>query len=257
MSMRPNAHFETKEEASGYVFTMAVETDSKYFWSIIPNRARTGFIAYKTFDKERPLSWSAISSFEYESARSLPPEQWYRKYVLGIKDRETPEMRFGKVFAESCERRKPLAPVTLLNKMEHEFQCFVSYSDGVKIPLIGFADSFCDITFRKLREYKTGATKWTQKRADDHGQFDMYLLMNYILNKVKPEEVHCVLEWVQTQKKEKHNGDFNGDDYEISFVEPVLPLQFATERTMVDLIKFRLRVRKVYQEMEEYCKYHI
>ena len=54
---------------------------------------------YATFDHSRPLSWSAISSWEYSH------EQWYRKYVLNRPDDETEEMIFGKVIGERLATR--------------------------------------------------------------------------------------------------------------------------------------------------------
>ena len=75
---------------------------------------------------------------------------------IGQKYDPTPELIFGKIFANSCENRKPLAPVTMLSKMEQSFK--IVYN---KIPLVGFADTFCNITFKKIGEYKTGVKEWT------------------------------------------------------------------------------------------------
>ena len=38
---------------------------------------------------KKPISWSSISSFNYDK------KQWYRSYVLGIKDPPSKEMEFG------------------------------------------------------------------------------------------------------------------------------------------------------------------
>lgn len=188
------------------------------------------------FNKHRPLSWSQISCFEWN------PEEWYRKYVLNEREEDTKEMVFGKELAKSIEDGKPLVPVTTYSRVEHPFR--VKFGD---IELVGFADSFCDQTFRKLREYKTGKKEWTQKRADEHGQIDMYLLMNYITNKIPPEEVECHIDWIPTQE----NGDFT-----ISFIEPIKIHSFKTSRTMQQILAFGARIRRVHKEMENYANNH-
>jgi len=193
----------------------------------------------KTFDKTRPLSWSAISSFEYD------PEQWYRKYVLNQKDDETKEMIFGKKLATALETGTcdiPDLVEKLPFKKEHPFKVVFG-----KIPLIGFADDFDTKTFRALNEVKTGKKPWTQKRADEHGQFDMYLLMNYITNKIRPEDVVCSLHWLPTQE----NGDFT-----ITFIEPVRVHTFRTKRTMAQVLNFGTKINRIYKEMEDYCQAH-
>lgn len=193
----------------------------------------------KTFDKSRPLSWSAISSFEYD------PEQWYRKYVLNQKDDETKEMIFGKKLATALELGKcDIKDLVekLPHKKEHPFKVMFG-----KIPLIGFCDDFDDKNFTTLNEVKTGKKPWTQKRADEHGQIDMYLLMNFITNKIRPEDVKCAIHWLPTQE----NGDFS-----ITFIEPVKVHTFHTKRTMAQILAFGARINRVYQEMETYCKLH-
>ncbi len=193
----------------------------------------------KSFDKARPLSWSAISSFEYN------PEQWYRKYVLNEKDPETKEMIFGKKLANELENGTCDIPELVKKtpyKKEHPFKVMFG-----KIPLIGFCDDFDTTTFKVLNEVKTGKKDWDQKRADLHGQFDMYLLMNYITNKIPPEEVVCTLHWLPTQE----NGDFN-----ISFIEPIKVQSFTTKRTMAQILAFGSRINRIYKEMEDYAQSH-
>lgn len=190
-----------------------------------------------TFNRERPLSWSAISSFEYDK------EQWFRRYVLGEKDEPTKEMLFGKKLADSIENGTCDVPTLLENlqkKKEHKFQVMFG-----PIALVGFADAFCEDTLRKLDEVKTGKKAWDQKRADSHRQFDMYLLMNYITSRIDPSEVECTLHWIPTQ---------DNNDFSISFVEPIEVKRFKTKRTMTDILKFGERIQRVVREMEEYVE---
>lgn len=192
-----------------------------------------------TFDKTRPLSWSAISSFEYD------PEQWYKKYVLKEEDPASKEMLFGSLIGKQLEKNSSFLPSIIRHsKMEHCFK--VTFG---KIPLVGYADSFCTITNRKLAEYKTGKKAWDQKRVDEHGQLTMYCLMNYITEKISPEEIDITLIWMPTQE----NGDFT-----ISFVEPIEEniKIFKTKRTMQDILKFGARIKSTVKAMEEYAQNH-
>ncbi len=195
----------------------------------------------KTFFQTRPLSWSALSSFEYS------PEQWHRRYILNEPVKENPEMLFGKAFAKANEDRKPLAPVTLYNESEYEFK--VVYNGYCTI---GFLDTFCSKTKRKILDHKTGVKPWDQKRANETGQLKMYALQNFITNKVRPEECSFAIEWVPTRKIERDNGDFSGHDYTIDFVYPITVLHFDVKITMSDILAFGARINKVVKEMEQY-----
>lgn len=194
-----------------------------------------------TFDKSRPLSWSAISSFEYDK------EQWYKKYILKEQQEITAPLTFGKNIADKIEAgtsedEVPGLLIKLQTKKEHPFKCF--FND---IELVGYADAFDDVTFKILDEVKTGKKPWDKKRVDEHGQLTMYCLMNWIMNKVRPEDVKITLHWIPTQE----NADFT--------ISPVLPVQiysFSTKRTMNDILQFGMRIKKVRQEMELFCLTH-
>ena len=192
-----------------------------------------------TFDRTRALSWSAISSFEYNK------KEWYNKYVLGHRQRETPEMAFGKVIGERLASDPEFLPeVPRLAKFEHAFNVMFA-----GIPLVGYADTFCTSTKRKLYEYKTGVKPWTKKRADEHGQIDMYALLHYITEKIPPEDVEFKLVWLPTKRVE--TGDFK---VIVSLVLPVVPQIFTTKRTMLDIIAMGARIKRTYKEMILYCE---
>ena len=198
------------------------------------------------FVQERPLSWSAISSFEYD------PEQWYQKYYMGIAQPSSPEMEFGKTFADACEVRKPLAPVTMLSKMEHEFKFMFG-----EIPMIGYADTHEEETRDETGEYKTGVKPWDQKRVDTHGQVDMYALGNWVLHKMKPQDCKFWLEWIPTMRIAQGNGAYRSSDYKIAFASnPPQVHHFDTKRSMRDVLQFGVRVQNTLQEMESYVRNH-
>lgn len=189
--------------------------------------------------KNRDLSWSSISSFEYDK------ENWYNKYILGKEQDENEEMKFGKKFAKSiedgtCEVKELLEK--LQNKKEHKFKVVFN-----NIPMVGYTDAFCDKTFTKLDEVKTSKTMWTQNKVDTHGQLDMYCLMNYITNKIIPNDVDITLYCLKTVQ----NGDFS-----IELAKPIDMQIFKTKRTMMDIIKFGQRINNTYKEMLEYIITH-
>lgn len=191
--------------------------------------------------EDRAMSWSQISSFEWD------PEQWYQKYYLNIKDDTSKEMIFGSTIGKKLETDPTFLPmIPRHSKMEHEFKCPF---DGVPAGLVGFADTFCDITFKKLGEFKTGKKAWDQKRVNEHGQITMYCLMNYLMTKTRPEDTEIVLVWMPT----KESGDFS-----ISFVEPIEEhIQiFHTKRTMMDILQFGKRIHITHQKMKEYVRTH-
>jgi len=191
--------------------------------------------------RERDYSWSQHSSFKYN------PRAWFERYVLGLDENPTPELIFGKKFADSCELGTPLAPVRMLSRMEQDFK--VPFN-GFK--LIGYADTFCDQTMRIIGEYKTGMKAWDQKRVDEHGQLTMYALMNYIANGIRPEEVEFYLEWIPTMRQWKER-DETGFDYEMVFRDdPAIPVVFSTKRSMSETLAFGGEITKVRKQMEEY-----
>lgn len=194
--------------------------------------------------KERDVSWSQISSFEYS------PEQWFKKYIMGDEQSTSAEMTFGSMIGKKLETDPTFLPqIERHSKMEHEFKCKFG-----KLKLVGYADSFCTITGKKLNEFKTGVKEWDQKRVDFHGQLTMYCLMHYIMTKIKPEELDITLWWMPTKKTE--SGDFN---HVIEFVEPIEKniKMFKTKRTMADILNFGARINRVYKEMELYAKNHL
>jgi hypothetical protein len=195
----------------------------------------------REFLQTRPLSWSALSSFDYD------PEQWFKRYILGEKQRENSRMIFGKVIAHSIEMGRPLVPFTIINgepikgkNVEHPFKVMFS-----GVPLIGFADTFDHVSFKKLGEFKTSEKGWDQTRVDQHGQITMYLLMNYITNKVNPEDVECFLEYAQT---------YEDSNFKIKFVKPVKIYHFKTKRTMADILRFGKYINDTIDAMQKYVE---
>lgn len=192
-------------------------------------------MSYK-LDKTRSLSWSAISSFEYD------PEQWFQSYVLKIRQ-ISKEMTFGStVDTRLQEDRSYLPQVERYPISQHPMKAVFN-----GIPLVGIADGF-DRERLRLKDDKTGKKPWDQARADETGQLTMYCLLLYLTEKIKPEDMSLFISWLPTIE----SGDFS-----IQFRDkPVVPIIFETKRTTRDIIEFGARIKKTLKAMELYAKNH-
>lgn len=189
---------------------------------------------FKQFLKKRHLSWSAISSFEYS------PEQWYSKYILGIKDPENASMKFGRWFGERLATDPTFYP-QIPRYPVFEKKLSVVFN---KISIIGFMDSY-DPATHSFIEYKTSKTLWSTQKAQDHGQLHLYALALFITHKVRPEDLNINLVCVKT----KESGDFD-----ISIAEPFEMVNYSVKLTMSDLLLFGSKILRIVGEMEEFVK---
>lgn len=187
-----------------------------------------------TFFKQRPLSYSSISSFEWSR------EEWYDNYILGIKKPPSEELIFGSYVDKRLQEDSTYLPhVPRYPIMQHKMG--VVFSD---IHCIGFADGL-DLSVPILVDYKTGKKAWDKKRADETEQLTFYAMMLYSINKIAPEDLKLAIHWLPTQKN---------NDFSISLIdESEKGLKtFYTKRSMVDVLKFLKKVREVTKKMEEY-----
>jgi len=195
------------------------------------------------------MSYSQFSTWEYNYRNKVGKEEWFDRYIKNKQTPPGPELKFGKKFGDSVEAGKPLAPVTMLSKMEQGFNVVMS---GIK--LVGYSDTFNKETLKETGEYKTGVRPWTQKLVDEHKQITFYALFNLITNKINPEDCKFWLEWVPTVRIDRANGDFSGDDYDIEFQQPTEVHHFDTKRTMKDITKLIRFITDTRKEMEIYAR---
>jgi hypothetical protein len=186
---------------------------------------------FKKYLKDRPMSWSQISSFEYSS------EQWYENYILGNKQ-QSAEMDFGSLIDKKIQEDKTFLP----NLARYPLMQYKMKAVFNGISIVGIPDGLSLDDFL-LADFKTGRNKWDQKRADETGQLTFYLLLLYITKKIKPEKFKCFIHWLPTQT----NGDFT-----IDFTPDFKIHTFETKRTMKDLMIFGSRIMNVIREMEKY-----
>lgn len=195
------------------------------------------------YHEKRPLSWSAIASFEWN------PSQWHAKYVAGELPIITPELEFGSFVDKKIQADKDFLP-TLVRYPVEQLEMRTVFNG---IPLIGFADAYQprvrpaknrSSSVAALRDYKTGRKPWDQKRADETGQLTMYAFMLYLQHKIKPEEVEFYIDWIPTHYVDK----------KIAFIEPVTIHTFKTRRTMRQVLAFGQRIKDSWEAMEAYAR---
>ena len=183
--------------------------------------------------KKRPLSWSSISQFRYD------PEIRYNKYILSKKSRVTGPIVFGKNVGERLASEQDFLPdVPRLKEYEHELLVKIG-----KIECIGFLDNF-DLEAKCFSEFKTGK-KWTQEKADKHGQIDMYAAMIYLKYGIKPEDLKISLIWLPTEEQQ---------DFRTDFVKDMKPVIFSVKKTLKEVLMFMAEIQVIHKEMLEYIR---
>ncbi len=139
------------------------------------------------------LSWSQKWLFENR------PADYKKQYLYGESCYVTPEMRFGKRFAEGLEKDKTddfeietaRALLPRYPKKEYRLDTEIGGLKMVSIP-----DLF-DPYRKRIGEVKTGKL-WTQSRANNHGQLKFYNLATYTKYGAMAKEIE--LYWFKTMK---------------------------------------------------------
>ncbi len=188
--------------------------------------------------KIRPLSWSAISSFEYDK------EQWYRKYVLNEATPSNPAMEAGKRIGERIASDLSYLPeLPRLKQYEKKLEGKIG-----NIVLIGYLDMF-DPETKNFDEIKTSANKkkWSQKSSDTHGQLDMYYLLLWLNYEVQPEKIRSRLHYIPVEETAT---------FEIDIITPISIQTFEVKKTTKDILKFGAYLQKTYKDMIEYTEEH-
>lgn len=188
----------------------------------------------------RPYSWSQHSSFDYN------PEEWFKRYILGEEMAETPQLKFGKLFAEAVEWGKPMAPLTVYRLTEHYVEAPLS-----DFKVNGYLDSYDRLKHDRphLAEYKTGAKAWTQKRVNEHGQLTYYAMLLWLRDKIKPEDIDMILQWVPTSLQKDYSYGIALDAEGKAHVHT-----FETSRTMADVLKLVGQIEDRRRKMYEYAR---
>ena len=184
--------------------------------------------------KYRPLSYSQLSSWEWDK------EQWYDNYILGNRQPATPAMVAGNKYGDMLGRAN--SPVEELKDIGIcEYKLTGNIDD---IYMIGYVDGWMENELI-LHENKTSDNpkRWSQKKVDEHKQIDMYLLLLFLQEKIKPEDVTCYLNFIQLDR---------GGDMIYRLSDPLVWHQFPTKRTSVDLLRYAHYVKDTVADMEKY-----
>lgn len=160
------------------------------------------------------------------------------------------EMSYGSKFADSLEHDKETGDVLLdtagflLKKYEvrdKEMTAEMKTKNGW-VKLLGKPDTFNPVN-SAFREYKTGKTKWTQKKADNHFQLKYYATIIYLNTKMIPADVQ--LDWVETHDTSEG-------------VQPTGRIEsFPVKITLGDILKTMARTKRVAEEIERAWAMHI
>lgn len=194
--------------------------------------------------KTRPASFSFFFSWEYNAPHRNSGEwkkdEWFLHYILGINGTPNPAMQYGTIIGDLVGTKdSPVSALTDIGTKEYKLTATIG-----GVPLIGYADGYNPKT-KVLHENKTSdnPNRWTQATVDSHKQFDMYLLLLYLSKKIKPEEVTCFLNFIPVSRD--GSGEYScAGDYK----------QFATKRTMVDIMDYASYIKRTLKEMEAYVE---
>ena len=163
------------------------------------------------------------------------PEEYKRIYILGEEQYTSYAMEYGSKIHKALETGKSedesiQSLCRLVPRYDTPEKRITAKIDD--IPLYGIIDSYNPKT-NDFIEYKTGKTKWTQKRVDNHGQLTFYSMLIYITTKKIPKNIKLI--WLRTDGQ-----DITGDITE-----------FDTTRDLKEVLKFTAKVKKVAKAISE------
>lgn len=184
------------------------------------------------------LSWSQLDLFEKD------PEGYREIYIKGGVKPANAFMQLGKEVADSMETGEETGDpmkdlvISMIPKFEDkevEIRATIKVGKN-EIPLFGKMDSGKKNDLSAFKEVKTGV-KWTQRRADEHGQLTFYCTIIKEITKKIPENIELV--WAETVV-EKGRPRLTGR-----------VVTFKTKRTLADIIKMKARIKKAWEGIQE------
>ena len=171
------------------------------------------------------------------------PDRYVRQYMFGGEEVKNARMDFGSKVALAEENGEETDDelvnmlVAILPKYplrEHTIRAPFKTKDGV-VELLGKMDKFDDVLVA-LRDTKTGTAKWTQGRADKHGQLRFYGAVVWLKHKKIPT-IH--LDWAETKVEE---------DGSISLTGKIST--FEVKLTLADILEYLAVVARVAREID-------
>lgn len=158
---------------------------------------------------------------------------------------------YGKIVADALENGIPTGDLltdsaTLLltkyDTADQEIRCDMKTKDSI-VPLLIKPDTL-DSKTKAFREYKTGKTPWTRKKAQDHIQMKFYAMGIYVAYGVLLKEAY--LDWIETAK------ELDGT------ISPTGRLEsFRVTFLLNDILKMMALTTKVAKEIETAWAVHV
>ena len=190
------------------------------------------------------LSWTQLDLIERSEKRYIE---------IYLNDGSIPinrGMAFGRDMADALELEEftgdPLMDYVMskIPKVGKPEEKITATLNGV--PLLGKLDD-CNVkTYLEYNEIKTGLHKWTQKKADNHGQLDFYDTLIYGKHKIKPENVKRNLVYIETKYDEEGDIILTG---EVKI--------FPVYKTMTDVLKMSARQKKAWERINQLTIEHL
>lgn len=189
-------------------------------------------------------------SFTQKQLWEKDPKKYIERYLYDAAQFTTREMAFGKRLAVAVEEEKDdedqllnemIAKLPKLDQAEVEVRADMKIGKEI-VPLYGKLDhARKDLT--AFREYKTGKTKWTQRKVDEDKQITFYCTMIFILTGKIPNDI--MLAWVPTIDDPDAPGG-------ISCTGEVHT--FRTSRSISQVITEMASIKKVWAEIQAMCE---
>ncbi len=199
--------------------------------------APTGLVLPKGY-----LSWSQLDLWEKDKAK------YKRQYFMGEKSYQNDAMRYGSHISDVFEgKAKPLDHVEQSVKLlaqkcgnpEREIRVGIKTNYGI-VYLYGRVDDMEETPGGIFIENKTGTNKWTQKKANSHGQVHFYFVLIGEEKGQRPR--HGVLQYLPTEEILGIN------QYHRRLTGEILP--FIVEWNMGDEMEIRRRIENAAREID-------
>ena len=196
------------------------------------------------------LSWSQAEC--WRRGNSNGHYEYFRRYLYGEPLPTTPQMRLGAEMAAMLEHREVATDDPMLEHYRHFMPKYEHVEETVRaryggVPLLAKPDGFTlhgtpsldpliIITGVSLGETKTGKS-WTQERADEHKQIDLYDIVFWQKYGVIPENT---LHWIPTYKDGAGEYRPTGEIFD-----------YPTPRTEAQLIESGAEFIRIWHEIGE------
>ena len=185
----------------------------------------------KKIKTPRPyLSYSQMSLWEKN------PDEYKRIYFEGGEGFYNSAMELGSKLSEALEEDIH-SDISIVEHGRIFLPAYAKKEYQLKVetevcPLLSKLDTFSSRPL-KFREYKTGKVPWTQGKVDKSMQITFYTYVIWRKYKKLPSPIH--LDWLCTDPDKNYG----------------MIKSFETTRTITDLIKFHVRIKKCWQGILE------